>query len=198
MRLAPVLICMVVITACSKDNADAEYNVSDTASYTVPVASSDSGMVIRFPLDSFPDLPANVRSQLHQLGCVVPQSYGETPNNIVRGRFAAQNQEDWAALCSSNDSSSIVVVWGGDVRCPGSIERMADATFMQDLGRGRLELSRLIGVASPQTIQRFANEFDGPRTPSLDHDGIEDAFIEKGSTILFCHEGAWVNLQGMD
>lgn len=75
---------------------------------------------------------------------------------------------------------------------------MPDPMFMQNLARGRSESSRVIGVASRQTIRRFANEFDGPRPPSVEHDGIEDAFIEKGSTILFCHNGAWVNLQGMD
>ena len=35
-----------------------------------------------------------------------------------------------------------------------------------------------------------------PPAPARDHDGLDHIFLGKASTILFCHQGKWVQLQG--
>ena len=154
--------------------------------------------IVRFPLDSFPDVPPNVRTELNNLGCLIPQSDSPKPHNVIRGKFAAPNQDDWAALCSIADTSMMVIVWGGPVRCPTPIERGSDGRWMQGIGEGKFGFSRAIGVATIAEIDQHAEWYEGPAAPARDHDGIDHAFIGKASTVLFCHQGKWVELQGAD
>ena len=56
-------------------------------------------------------------------------------------------------------------------------------------------------TASPARIKEAHGRYGkdaGVTLPSeLTHDGIEDA-TEKGSAILYCHEGKWLRLAGSD
>jgi hypothetical protein len=47
-------------------------------------------------------------------------------------------------------------------------------------------------------ILSLARAFDGPEPPAGEHSGINDAFVEKASTIHYCHDGQWHRLAGMD
>src|SRR5688500_15580399 len=52
--------------------------------------------ILRFPPDSFPEVPPNVRAELNRLGCLIPQTYVTSVSqrdNVIRGKFAAPNQE---------------------------------------------------------------------------------------------------------
>ena len=74
-----------------------------------------------------------------------------------------------------------------------------DKGFLQVIdGDGRIGFSRALIVANPQTIRRYHANFSGPEPPLLDHDGIDDAFAEKGSTVRYWHEGRWLELMGSD
>lgn len=70
--------------------------------------------------DDFKAAPAQVRSNLNQRHCLVPQDV-ETAGlqNLIQGQFAKEGQRDWAAYCSVNGKSRVVVVWGGPSRCSG-------------------------------------------------------------------------------
>jgi hypothetical protein len=155
--------------------------------------------ILRFPPDSFPEVPPNVRAELTRLGCLIPQTYVTSVprrDNVIRGKFAAPNQEDWAALCSKADTSMVVVVWGGPRSCPSPIERNADRNWMQGIGDRKFGFSRAIGVATISEIDQHAEWYDGPPAPARDHDGLDHIFMGKASTTLFCHQGKWVRLQG--
>lgn len=165
--------------------------------------SIDAAMaeIVRFPLDSFPEVPPNVRAELNRLGCLIPQTYVTSPpqrDNVIRGKFSAPNQDDWAALCSNADTSMIVIVWGGPVRCPSPIERDADRSWMQGIGDKKFGFSRAIGIATIAEIDQHAEWYGGPPAPARDHDGLDHIFMGKASTTLFCHQGEWVQLQGAD
>jgi hypothetical protein len=151
------------------------------------------------PLDSFPQLPPDVRNVLAEQNCVVPQTfYPKTPHSVISGEFAANGQVDWAALCSRNDSSRIVVVWGGANKCSSVLNVSPESRWFQGIGSGVIGYSRYIATASMESILRLAREFDGPAPPARDHDGIHDGFMEKASRIYFCHAGKWYTLQGVD
>jgi hypothetical protein len=42
------------------------------------------------------------------------------------------------------------------------------------------------------------NAYGGPKPPPIDHEGIDDAFIEKAPVTWYFHNGAWLRLTGAD
>ena len=159
-----------------------------------------AGTIRRLPPDSFPRLPVAIRAALSARGCTVPQSFVEgRPHNVISGRFAQAQQRDWAVLCSRHDSSSILIFWGGRrIVPPDELGWTADAGFLQGVGAGRIGYSHVIAVAGPERIRAYSAAFGGPLPERLDHDGLEDAFAEKASTVLYLEKGRWLSLTGAD
>ena len=154
----------------------------------------------RLPPDSFPQLPIAIRSALTARGCSVPQSFtSDQPHNVIAGSFERAGQQDWAVLCSHHDSSSIFIFWASaEARPPTEVARASDAGFLQGIGSGRIGYSPLLSVASPAQIRQYAASFGGPLPKVLDHDGVEDAFAGKGSTVSYLEGGRWLALTGVD
>lgn len=154
----------------------------------------------RLPPDSFPQLPIAIRSALNARSCTVPQSFVEgRPHNVISGRFARARQRDWAVLCSRRDSSSVLIFWGHrDPGPPAELAWTSDAGFLQGIGAGRIEYSRVIALADPARIREYAASFGGPLPPPMDHDGLEDAFAQKASTVYYLEKGRWLPLAGAD
>ena len=73
-----------------------------------------------------------------------------------------------------------------------------DLNYLQDIGGGVLGFSRALGVASPRYIQERYEVYGGLEPPPLDHDGVNDAFVEKGSVVWYWYEGQWLQLTGAD
>jgi hypothetical protein len=40
--------------------------------------------------------------------------------------------------------------------------------------------------------------YGGPKPPPIDHQGIDDAFLEKASVTFYFHKGNWLQLTGAD
>lgn len=156
--------------------------------------------VVRLEPARFPDLPGAVRAELERLGCRVPQAfYPEEPHNVIRGNFARAGQEDWAVLCSRDGASEIRVFWGGPARCPSPIgEPSPDRDWLQGMGGAEIVYSRHIRAVGRDYILRMHEAFGGPEPPPIEHQGIEEYFVEKASSVLYCYQGKWVRLTGMD
>ena len=153
----------------------------------------------RLPPAAFPHLPATVRQALEQRGCTVPQTFIDPgPHNVVRGHFARPRQTDWAVLCSRRDTSVVLVFWAGRATVPATLNPAPDATFLQGIGGGAIGFSRVLGVARAARIRRYAKDGGGFLPTRMDHDGLEDAFAEKGSTIVYWDAGHWLSLDGAD
>lgn len=154
---------------------------------------------VRLDPERFVDLPGPLRRELKRRGCTIPQTcIGCAPHNVISGRFRSAKTVDWAVLCSRSRTSSIVVFWGGSPHAAEELSSAPDANFLQEIGAGSIGYSRAIGVASPAYIRSKHEAFGGPEPPRLDHDGINDAFIEKASVVRYWHEGKWLRLTGMD
>lgn len=169
------------------DHADDEWSRADAA-------------IVRLPPESFAMAPSAVKDSLDALGCRVPQT-GERaePHNVVEGSFADPDQRDWAALCSRGGESAIIVFWGGPVRCSSVHPPTPDRAWLQAMGPAGIEYSQFLGAVDPDVILRLAEAFDGPPPPfPLEHQGLQVAFAGKASGILYCHDGRWLGLQGMD
>ena len=102
---------------------------------------------------------------------------------------------DWAVLCSRRGRSSILVFRGGDVSTIDELAAEDDAARLQVTGPGRIGYSRQISVASPRDLREHHRSPD-PGLPMLDHDGIRDAFIEKGAVVWYWSGHRWLQMAG--
>ncbi len=146
---------------------------------------------------AFAQVPAKVVAALESRHCMIPQSFSDsTPHNVIRGNFQRGGQVDWAALCSRARASTILIVWGGPTSCPDELEVREDRSYLQKLTGGVIRYTRRIEPVSRDYIQKMYDRFNGERPPPLDHQGINDIFPGKGSTVRYCHEGKWLELTG--
>ena len=165
---------------------------------------------VRLAPDAFENLPADVQEELAARGCTIPQTfYARFPeifenveqSNVIRGRFTQADQTDIAVLCSRERVSSILVFRGGSAEEVDELASKADARYLQGIGNGEIGFSRALGVASPKYIRscfEALEHYGVPEPPPLDHDGIDDYFSEKASTIWYWYGGEWLALAGAD
>jgi hypothetical protein len=161
-------------------------------------ATAGPQQIARLSPDAFPEVPAAVRSELQRRDCGVPASFSSRrPENVVRGSFFRQGQIDVAVLCVQSDTSVILVFRGSGTSQIDELERRPNATYFQTIdAEGRTRFSRAIAVASPAQIRTQQARYGGPLPKLLDHDGIEDIFLEKASTIWYWQDGKWLPLTG--
>jgi hypothetical protein len=58
--------------------------------------------------------------------------------------------------------------------------------------------SRALGVADSHYILSHYEAYGSLKPPPLDHEGINDCFVEKGSTVWYWFDGQWLPLTGAD
>lgn len=183
-----VLIFIVSILAFSPQvSAQDKWQIADKAT-------------VRLPPTAFSQLPKNIVGYLKARKCTVPQTYANaTPHNVIRGQFVRNGQFDWAVLCSRNRISAILVFWNGSTKSVAEIARFDDKNFLQTIdGDGRIGFSREIGVVGKNYIVQHYNWYGGTKPPMIKHQGINDAFVEKASSIHYFYQKRWLELQGAD
>ena len=155
---------------------------------------------IRLNPAAFSQLPENIVSFLQKKNCTVPQSFfSSKPHNVIRGQFTKSGQFDWAVLCSRNRVSSILVFWNGSTNSVAEIASSPDNDFLQTIdGAGKIGFSRMIEVVGSDYILEHYREYGGKKPPKIKHQGINDAFVEKASSVHYFHRKKWINLQGAD
>jgi hypothetical protein len=62
----------------------------------------------------------------------------------------------------------------------------------------RVEYSREITAVGRDFIMGRYRAYGGPEPRPIDHQGVDDAFLEKASVTWYFHEGKWLRLQGAD
>ena len=155
--------------------------------------------IVRLPPTAFPELPAAVVRELQSRGCTIPQTaYTKKPHNVIKGGFAKPGQTNWAVLCSVKGVSTILVFWHGSETKPAEIGQMEDRIFLQGITPDRIGYSRQISTVGKDFIMKHYQAYGGPKPPPIDHQGIDDAFIEKASVTWYFHDGKWLKLTGAD
>ena len=199
--LVSSVISFLVLAACTRQ--DPARVSTDSPAHNRNAEPNDEWTradfeTVRLSPDRFTRLPSAIAVKLRDLGCTVPQIGTSEPHNVVTGRFISAGNADWAVLCSRNRASSILVFVNGSSESMMELEPSPDRQWLQGGAGGSIEFSRAIAVASPRYIVEHHEAFGGPELPPLDHDGINDIFIEKGSVVLYWHGGQWHHLQGAD
>lgn len=140
--------------------------------------------IVRLAPAVFSELPSHVRSGLVRNGCSVPQSYlAKEPENAIAGSFTRKGSREWAVLCSVNGVSSILIF---DAKSQEPLSRIAespDDTFIQVIGEGRTGFSRRISAVLSPTHGLTA---------------IDDAFLDKASTVWVRMGRRWLEIAGAD
>lgn len=171
------------------------------------------------PPTAFAQLPPKIQSALRSRGCRIPQTYmGSALHNVIRGQFARRGQTDWAILCSKErvskvlqradngwashtlkeNISSILIFWNQSERAPAEIGPAPDRNFLTPLANGKIGYSRAISPVGEGFIMTHFRAYGGPKPPPIDHDGIGDEFLEKGSVVHYFYRGRWLRLTGSD
>jgi hypothetical protein len=146
---------------------------------------------------AFRKLPPEVVTLLEDRHCTIPQSYTDSvPHSVIKGSFYKKGQTDWAALCSRARASTIVIVWGGKSECPDEMETREDQSYLRKVTGGEIKFARHIKTADRTFIVTMYDRFGGEAPPPIDHQGIDDIFEGKGSTIRYCYRGKWLELTG--
>ncbi|MGE5647523.1 MAG: hypothetical protein ACM336_17230 [Acidobacteriota bacterium] len=155
--------------------------------------------VRRLRVEDFPELPASVAVVLRARQCAIPQPLKDGPNlNVIRGEFFAKGQQGWAALCSSGGKSRILVFRDGHDEHPEELSESDDDFYLIDSGQGWTSYMRQIVAVDRKFIVGHYRAYGGPKPPPIDHQGLDDSFLEKASVTWYRHEGKWMQLQGAD
>lgn len=156
--------------------------------------------IVRLPPEAFPGIGPQIRKELERRGCLIPQNFSSSrPHNVVRGRFMNSGRPDLVVLCSRQKSSSILVFRGGLSNSVVELAGRPDADFLQQVGPGgRIAYSRALGVADPASIRHRYEVHGEGQPPPFDHDGIEDIFLEKASSVWYWSAGRWLHFVGAD
>ena len=187
MKLLALIFIAFVLTFSTQANAQDKWQIADEAT-------------LRLKPSAFSQLPKKIISYLQARGCTVPQIFGENKShNVIRGEFAKSGQLDWAVLCSRNRVSAILVFWSGSTKSVGEIARADDKGFLQTISEGgKIGFSRAIGVVDKDYILEHYREYNGTKPPPIKHQGINDAYVEKASTVHYFYRKRWLELQGAD
>ena len=146
---------------------------------------------------AFPELPGNVILELNRRGCQIPQSLPSTKrSNVIQGQFTKPGQTDWAVLCSVDSVSSILVFRAGSDR-PGEIgPKAADRFYVVTNSDGTQTYTRTIQAVRRTYIMDHYRAYGGPKTPPIDHHGIDDSFLEKASVVHYYYRGKLAQIAG--
>lgn len=142
------------------------------------------------PLSSFPQLPTVVANDLEARGCMIPQTYEASgPENVITGSLEKAGSDDWAALCSVRGITTLYVFFQSDLSHPTALRRQPDNQWLGVEPTFAFGSAWGIFAVSARSM---------PRKDDMDHDGIEDAFVERSSVIHYYTHGRWTTLEGDD
>jgi hypothetical protein len=162
-------------------------------------AKETIGGIRRLGVEAFPELPAAVAGVLRARNCKVPQpSPDGAPRNVIRGEFFAKGEAGWGVFCSANNSTALLAFRNDRDTHPDTVATSEDRSYMQGPDGKEPGYSHQIAAVGRDFIMRHYRAYGGPQPPPIDHQGIDDAFLEKASVTWYFYNGKWLRLQGAD
>jgi len=160
--------------------------------------------VRRFPPDSFPDLSKPVSDTLVGRGCLIP-----TPGyraNVITGAFTAKDIVQWAVVCSVNDTSQILVLDAKNGVVLDSLGRSPDVNWIQSNVNSTWLFSRFISTVPMSRLNIVPIDTTGEDVlyygavlpKPIDHDGIDEAFLDKASETYYFAQRKWFMVSSSD
>src|SRR5260370_11274275 len=114
---------------------------------------------------AFTHAPKDVRQRLEEMRCCIFKK-----TNLIEGRFASANQDDWAAMCVFDGKIQPVVLWGGKTQCDS---RPSPARDYKELLSDPLHDANL-GAADAKRIALLHDAVGGTEeVPPITHAGLQ-------------------------
>ena len=141
---------------------------------------------------AFPELPPNLVEELQRRSCRIPQAHNRKRSNVIQGEFSKPGQTDWAVLCSTKKTTTLLVSWNG------SAEQVAEVVTRPSA----FSNWSIRPVVERQFPMRWGSK--APKPPQIDHQEIS-SWLEFGEptpghfsynysaeeTTLYCYQGRW-------
>ena len=172
-----------------------------TATGHIQVDGQATPYVIRhLPVSSFPQLPAAVAKALVERGCLIPQTYqAHRPENVVQASLERPGSSDWAVLCSTQGTVSLLVFFGsaagGGVAQAQVLSSAVETERLQGQGNVGDVLGFNWGIdpATPEQVHDAQAGMD-KRPARVDHDALADTLVDHRTVYHFYTKGAWIAL----
>ena len=97
-----------------------------------------------------------------------------------------------------NQIAASIVAQTTHEKNPAAVAPMEDRIYIQAFRKDQFWYSRGIRPVGRDFIMRHHDAYGGPKPPPINHQGIDDAFVEKGSVIWYFYNGKWLKLSGAD
>ena len=155
--------------------------------------------VARLRPEQFPLLSKPTVAILEQLGCKIPQHfYSKEPNNLITGQFLKRGQTDVALLCERGQTTTLLVLpnMGKGTPLPLAVSSVSD--YLQVLGPDEIGFSWGIAKIPLKKFMQTSEETGCKWRSHYPPHGIDDAFIEKASTVRYRARRSWRECQGSD
>jgi hypothetical protein len=149
-------------------------------------------LIRHLPISSFPALPRAVQDELNKRGCTIPQTYeAHRPENVAHANFEGRGASDWALLCATRGTVSLLVFFNGSTQPPAVLASGPETERLQ-----AHDVSGVLGFnwgIDPATPQQVAGAQTGltPHPPMLDHDALADTIVERKTIYHFYAKSAW-------
>jgi hypothetical protein len=156
-------------------------------------------LIRHLPVSSFPELPAEIQSQLNQRGCLIPQTYeAHHPENVVRASLERRGSSDWAVLCSAQGTVSLLVFLEGNSAQPILLASAQETERLQAHGSsGVLGFNWGIDPATPERIHEAQSGMKR-RPARLDHDALADSIVDRQTVYHFYAKSFWTLVDMQD
>jgi hypothetical protein len=156
-------------------------------------------LIRHLPTSSFPNLPAAIQQQLDHRGCLIPQSFeARQPENVVHASLERSSSSDWAVLCSSRGTVSLLVFFGSGSNQPFTLASAPETERLQTHGSsGVLGFNWAIDPATPQDVHEAQLGMRHP-PPHLDHDALADSVVDRRTDYHFYLSNSWTLIDTQD
>lgn len=161
----------------------------ETGRAHLPNGAEVSYRIRLLPPASFPALPSPVAGVLNSHRCLIPQTYeAHQPENVIRGSFEKQGSDDWALLCSVDGATTLYVFFQSRLGEPIVLRRQRDSQWLGAETVGAYGSAWGIAVRHPSQFPRIK------AAHGIDHDGIDDSYVEKSTSIHYFQNGNWISI----
>jgi len=153
-------------------------------------------LIRHLPVSSFPLMPDQLQELLNRRGCLIPQTYeAHQPENVVHASLERAGSSDWAVLCSSRGTVSLLVFFSST---PDQVLVLADfpesARLQPHDSSGVLGFNWGIDPASPKQIHQAQSGLEH-RPQLVDHDALADSVVDRRTVYRFYTKNVWVLLE---
>jgi hypothetical protein len=153
-------------------------------------------LIRHLPVSSFPHLPEELQELLNRRGCLIPQTYeAHQPENVVHASLERAGSSDWAVLCSSRGTVSLLVFFASSPDRLLVLAVFPEAERLQPHDRsGVLGFNWGIDPASPQQIHQAQSGLEH-RPQVVDHDALADSVVDRRTVYRFYSKSVWTLLE---